>query len=1053
MATQAAERIKVYARIRPSKESVGHRVLSIHDSSITAKLDREEKTFQFDGVFGEDAAQAEVFETAAARIVTGTLSGFNGTIFAYGQTGSGKTHTMIGPSGKVDSDAGIIPRGLQLLFQELERKAEANPGLFKHSITVSFVELYNEHIYDLIANTDEKLKIGQDSEGGVIVKGATENFVKDINDAMEVVMRGWNNRAVAETAMNRASSRSHALLMIKIRTEEVTGEISHARSAFLNLVDLAGSERVSQSKVEGDRLKETANINKSLLTLKLVIRGLSEKAGFIQFRNSTLTHILKDSLGGNARTAVMINVHPDKMYYSETLSTLNFSAEVRTIENKVAANEDLRGESVAAYQAEIKRLQDEVVRLTEQCSADVAAKERELQKWKEAAVSFERKLAVAKRNALNAAAVTRREGQAAATAQEEEIWERSMEAAAESARKLPTSNIRSLQLRELTEQLDLAEFEKSEVVAALETERKAKAELQERLNRYLSGMCSPRRGGGPARTESVSSQEDMQSASSSSAMNVSQMTPAQKKERRATRFTSANHRQSTFFRPVLDIGGDEEGGEGRQTGIEPVLIPDNVEEMKEMQLEMKINTQQQIIDEKVQECEGLARLLADAEKRIAEAEEQLSTAAAASEAEAVSRAHLAAKMERAEAALAEEHAQIKEMKRREEELNGQLLEANTQVDILHSDAELLRSTHADELKELEARLRGNLNDKEKKEFDLTAKVDKLAKKLQQADLDLTNRNTELTEANGVLVLLRDRMVHAQQQTKEKEEELESVAGQLAGLKSAWESKEREMAEERSKSHTEAAAQITSMRAEIEAKQREIEEMAKRAEEKERASTESARTLEQQVAALRIEKEEEVRRTAADLQTEVEHWKNVSHQFSQKIGEMKRQFEGMETRVRNSEANEKRIVETLQLTVAESNELKENLSVLGTHGNNKQKLHMFNKYVERKGAAERRVKQLEAELERNFIPVPPPETIVPASTVGGGGADVSGGGEGSVDENAGPSQQEQTTTTGSRRPTRTTSTVAAAAAAAAGSAASAANSTTSVRSGTRAAARK
>ncbi|GMT01087.1 hypothetical protein PENTCL1PPCAC_30672, partial [Pristionchus entomophagus] len=1025
MSSQSCEKIKVFARVRPSKEEKVHKVVYIEqDNNITINLDNDPKRFEFDGVFGEDSQQMEVFNGAASRIVDGTLHGYNGTIFAYGQTGSGKTHTMIGSPGKFDSGSGIIPRGLHLLFNLLEQKTEEMPGQFSSKITISFVEIYNENIYDLFVMNDEKLKIGQDHDGNAIVKGATEVFVKDLNDAMEEVMRGWSNRSVAETAMNRSSSRSHALLLIKIRTEEVHGHvnehgpISTARSAFLNLVDLAGSERVSQSKVEGDRLKETANINKSLLTLKIVINKLSERKsnGFIPFRNSMLTHILKDSLGGNARTAVMINLHPDKKYYSETLSTLLFSAEVRTIENKVVVNEDLKGDSVEAYKAEIKRLQEEMETKCNKSAVELAEVKSRMEAWMEAANKLERQLAVANRNAINAAKVARKDGLAASLA--ESIWNKTMEEVAETARNLPTGDIRSMQLRKLTEDLNLAVFEKDELQWQLNEERKAKGELQEKLTRVMEGTMSPGRekrtrmgldSQGSLHESTVSSM--LGSVVDRSSMAPPPTTPSSKKKDR--RMTMYGNRQSNFFRPVLDLTH----GEKEEGGTNPSMDASAAEsEMREMELEMKINQQQQMIAEKAQEAETLTRLLKDAEKNISDVEERLMKALESCKEEGEKVKELSTDLEKAERTIGEERDKLVDLEKEKAQLAEQVIEAMSQVDRLQSDSALLKSTHMDELRELEERLKSNLTDKEKKEVDLKAEIDRLEGEIESRRLELVNKDTEKQAAEEVLFTLRDRLVHVEEERSVQLTEWEALTCEMQQLRLSMENEKKEMEEERIKREEEQKEKVKELQEEIGEKTKELEKMRiKMRQIGETSSTEFTR-LNKEMEKLRIAKDAEIRQTT-------QHWQTVSHQFTEKMAEMREELSNKVAKLMEAEAKEKHTNEILRLSATENEELKENISALGSHANHKQKLHLLSRYVESQRNLQSRVLQLEGALQKHGVTIPRDSN---------GMSGMEEGEETEVRESAG---SDVLTDNAFRRPTRV----------AASSTASAANSKTSVRS--------
>ncbi|KAK6046874.1 kinesin motor domain protein [Cooperia oncophora] len=215
---------------------------------------------------------------------------------------------------------------------------------------------------------------------------------------MRILKKGWVTRRTGETAMNRESSRSHAMFSIDVRTEELINTIVNKKSATLNMVDLAGSERQSQAPTVGNRFKEAVNINKSLSVLSRVIRMLSSANQVASYRESKLTLFLRDSLGGNSRTAVIVNLHPDKEYYYETLSTLRFAAACRKIENRVHANEDHIGDTAMAYKSEISRLRAELDSKEEKIRSEMAAKvraEEELERFKENAISREKQLSEA----------------------------------------------------------------------------------------------------------------------------------------------------------------------------------------------------------------------------------------------------------------------------------------------------------------------------------------------------------------------------------------------------------------------------------------------------------------------------------------------------------------------------------------------------------------------------------------------------------------------------------------------------------------------------------
>ncbi|KJH41450.1 kinesin motor domain protein [Dictyocaulus viviparus] len=367
--------------------------------------------------------QEKLFEDIGGRIIDGCVEGYNGTIFAYGQTGSGKTHTMLGPShinnSILDSyHCGLIPRACEALFAKLCSKAAEKGGHFTYEVSCRFVELYNEEFYDLLSESQQKLSIRSDSKG-VELLGVSKHRVQSSLDMIRVGSKiqifsrnsyenfrlslfkilgiGWEIRRTAETAMNRESSRSHAIFIVDVKTEELINTIVNKKCATLNLVDLAGSERQTRAGTVGDRFKEAVNINLSLTVLDRVIRTLSDanrRCEHVPYRDSKLTHILRDSLGGNSRTVVIVNIHPDKEYYSDTLSSLQFAAACRGILNRVHANEDLTGDTVIAYKCEIARLRQEICQVEEKVRSDVASRisaiEEEKQSWKELAISREK---------------------------------------------------------------------------------------------------------------------------------------------------------------------------------------------------------------------------------------------------------------------------------------------------------------------------------------------------------------------------------------------------------------------------------------------------------------------------------------------------------------------------------------------------------------------------------------------------------------------------------------------------------------------------------------
>uniref|UniRef100_A0A8C3IFX3 Kinesin family member 15 n=1 Tax=Chrysemys picta bellii TaxID=8478 RepID=A0A8C3IFX3_CHRPI len=369
--------IKVYVRVRPPSEGAaladGDQGLCLSVlSSNTLRLHSkpEPKIFTFDHVANMDTTQEAVFSSVAKNIVESCMNGYNGTIFAYGQTGSGKTFTMMGPS---DSDnfthnlRGVIPRSFEYLFFLIEREKEKAGTGKSFLCKCSFIEIYNEQIFDLLDSASAGLFLREHIKKGVFVVGAVEQVLTSAAEAYQVLTMGWRNRRVASTSMNRESSRSHAVFTITVDSMEKNGEVVNIRSSQLNLVDLAGSERQKDTHTEGVRLKEAGNINRSLSCLGQVITALVDVANgkqrHICYRDSKLTFLLRDSLGGNAKTCIIANVHPGSRCFGETLSTLNFAQRAKLIKNKAVINEDTQG-NVSQLQAEVKKLKEQLAQLT-----------------------------------------------------------------------------------------------------------------------------------------------------------------------------------------------------------------------------------------------------------------------------------------------------------------------------------------------------------------------------------------------------------------------------------------------------------------------------------------------------------------------------------------------------------------------------------------------------------------------------------------------------------------------------------------------------------------
>ncbi|XP_052335038.1 kinesin-like protein KIFC3 isoform X2 [Oncorhynchus keta] len=322
--------IRVFCRVRPvcrgEHDSAENMVSFDPDDDALLYLSNKGKlmTFELDKVFHPQATQEGVFQEVQS-LVTSCIDGFNVCIFAYGQTGSGKTYTMEG----VAKDPGINQRALRLLFSEVTEKAPD----WDFKITVSMVEIYNETLRNLLGdNQGEKLdiKMNPDGSGQLYVPGLTEFTVQSPEDINRVFELGHMNRATACTNLNEHSSRSHALLIITVAG--INFSTGHRTQGKLNLVDLAGSERIAKSGAEGSRLREAQCINKSLSALGDVINALRSRHSHVPFRNSRLTYLLSDSLSGDSKTLMMVQVSPLVCNMSESVCSLKFAQRVRTIE-------------------------------------------------------------------------------------------------------------------------------------------------------------------------------------------------------------------------------------------------------------------------------------------------------------------------------------------------------------------------------------------------------------------------------------------------------------------------------------------------------------------------------------------------------------------------------------------------------------------------------------------------------------------------------------------------------------------------------------------------
>ncbi|XP_052187875.1 kinesin-like protein KIN-12E [Diospyros lotus] len=368
--------VQVIIRIRPLSSSEislqGYSKCIRQDSCQTVTwIGHPESRFTFDVVADENVSQEMLFKVAGVPMVENCMGGYNSCMFAYGQTGSGKTHTMLGDieggTRRHSVNCGMTPRVFEYLFSRIQKEKEARrEEKLKFTCKCSFLEIYNEQILDLLNPSSTNLQIREDTKKGVYVENLTEVEVTSARDVIQQLVQGAANRKVAATNMNHASSRSHSVFTCVIESKWDSQGVTHYRFARLNLVDLAGSERQKSSGAEGERLKEATNINKSLSTLGLVIMNLvnisNGKSLHVPYRDSKLTFLLQDSLGGNSKTIIIANISPSSCCSLETLSTLKFAQRAKFIKNHAIVNEDASGD-VLAMRLQIQQLKKEVSRL------------------------------------------------------------------------------------------------------------------------------------------------------------------------------------------------------------------------------------------------------------------------------------------------------------------------------------------------------------------------------------------------------------------------------------------------------------------------------------------------------------------------------------------------------------------------------------------------------------------------------------------------------------------------------------------------------------------
>ncbi|XP_073416522.1 kinesin-like protein KIF19 [Dendrobates tinctorius] len=371
------QQLTVALRVRPINETelvegatiIAHKVdeqmvvlmdpMEDPDDILRANRSRE-KSYMFDVAFDYSATQDTVYRLTTKGLIEGVISGYNATVFAYGPTGCGKTYTMLG----TDREPGIYIRTLNDLFKAIEETSDD----MEYEVLMSYLEIYNEMIRDLLNPALGYLDLREDSKGVIQVAGITEVSTINAKEIMQLLMKGNKQRTQEPTAANKTSSRSHAILQVTVRQKSRVKNITQeVRVGRLFMIDLAGSERASQTQNRGQRMKEGAHINRSLLALGNCINALSERGGnkYVNYRDSKLTRLLKDSLGGNSRTVMIAHISPASSAFEESRNTLTYADRAKNIKTRVKRNLLNVSYHIAQYTSIISDLRNEIQRLKE----------------------------------------------------------------------------------------------------------------------------------------------------------------------------------------------------------------------------------------------------------------------------------------------------------------------------------------------------------------------------------------------------------------------------------------------------------------------------------------------------------------------------------------------------------------------------------------------------------------------------------------------------------------------------------------------------------------
>ncbi|KAK6781323.1 hypothetical protein RDI58_023507 [Solanum bulbocastanum] len=367
--------VKVIVRMRPpTKDEEEGEIVAQKVSNDSLSISGH--SFTYDSIADVQSTQLDIFQLVGAPLVENCLAGFNSSVFAYGQTGSGKTYTIWGPANALldenltSDQQGLTPRVFQRLFERIEEEqVKHSDKQLAYQCRCSFLEIYNEQITDLLDPSQRNLQLREDVRTGVYVENLTEECVSTMKDVTKLLMKGLSNRRTGATSINAESSRSHSVFtcVVESHCKSMADGLSRLKTSRINLVDLAGSERQKLTGAAGERLKEAGNINRSLSQLGNLINILAEvsqtgKHRHIPYRDSKLTFLLQESLGGNAKLAMICAISPAQSCKSETLSTLRFAQRAKAIKNKAVVNEEMQ-DDVNVLREVIRQLKDELIRV------------------------------------------------------------------------------------------------------------------------------------------------------------------------------------------------------------------------------------------------------------------------------------------------------------------------------------------------------------------------------------------------------------------------------------------------------------------------------------------------------------------------------------------------------------------------------------------------------------------------------------------------------------------------------------------------------------------